>query len=442
MTKKIRDYLFWAFIAIFVVSTVLMSLYASGYKFNLSWPLKFNRLLVKTGMLVLSTKPDGAVVWLDSKPQTGAALIAWGKKPLMTPVKIKNLLPGKYELALQRDGYQPFYKQIDISSGQTTFLEDINLFRADEPARLLTSAAGEIILSPSRRYLYAAASQKIFDLKTGNENELAGAGTATGAWLDNSDRLLAGGILFTAGSGEKKNYGEILGTGIDSWSYDEGNKRLFFKNKGALSYLNTDKNTSTAITGAGDCVAYEPRGDNLFFVARSAGTISLYAYSLKTGEIWRQAGLPGVGDYHFASHGNQALELYDAKNSTLYLFDAGDISATPRIFHNVLDWQWLDDNTLLYNNAWEIYRADNQSSPILLTRVGEEISGLVWNSNKEYLVFATTGGLNALDLKTATITSLLRTEKAAYPILDTKSNTLYFWARIGGQEGIYRLLLQ
>ena len=62
MSKKLRDYLFYFFIIFFVVGTVLISLYASGYKFNLSWPLKFNRVLIKTGMIAVDTIPRGAVV--------------------------------------------------------------------------------------------------------------------------------------------------------------------------------------------------------------------------------------------------------------------------------------------------------------------------------------------------------------------------------------------
>ena len=112
MSKKFRDRLFLFFIAIFILMTVLISLYASGYKFNLSWPLKFNRLLQKTGMLNVATIPKGAYIFLNDKEQTGAVFSLFKKDSLTTPNKIKNILPGEYVLRLEREGYWPYEKKI------------------------------------------------------------------------------------------------------------------------------------------------------------------------------------------------------------------------------------------------------------------------------------------------------------------------------------------
>ncbi|PIT95402.1 hypothetical protein COT98_00025, partial [Candidatus Falkowbacteria bacterium CG10_big_fil_rev_8_21_14_0_10_39_9] len=62
MTIRIRNFIFYSFCTIFIVATALISLYATGYRFNLSWPPNFKNLLQQTGTLILNSKPEGATI--------------------------------------------------------------------------------------------------------------------------------------------------------------------------------------------------------------------------------------------------------------------------------------------------------------------------------------------------------------------------------------------
>ena len=160
MPKKVRDYLFIVFIVLFVFMTIGISLYASGYKFNLSWPLRFNRLLQKTGMLALATVPSRAIVYLNDVPQKNLSVNPWKKDYLTTPVKIKNILPGEYELRLEETGYWPYKQKIWINSGQTTFVEDVNLFKENLPLLVLSTPEDSLALSPDKKYLFLDKTKK------------------------------------------------------------------------------------------------------------------------------------------------------------------------------------------------------------------------------------------------------------------------------------------
>ena len=106
-------------------------------------------------------------------------------------------------------------------------------------------------------------------------------------------------------------------------------------------------------------------------------------------------------------------------------------------------WQWADDNTLLYNNDWEIYRYDvNGGQAHLLTRVGEEIRQLAWNAKKSYLLFTTKNSLQVYDPRLETTTKILQTDELSAPVLNADDDILYFWAKIGSEEGVYALNLQ
>ncbi|HBA36333.1 TPA: hypothetical protein DCZ15_00500 [Candidatus Falkowbacteria bacterium] len=445
MSKKVRDYLFISFIVVFVITTFFVSLYASGYKINFGWPPSFNRLLLKTGMLAVDTIPAGATVSLNGREQTQFALAPWKKETLTTAAKIKNLAPGEYDLVLEREGYWAFQKRINIYSGQTTFVEDINLFRKDLPLLLTSAETGELQLSRGRKYLYLSGAEKIINVKTGQERLLEKAtvlSSPESSWQKNEEKLLLAGRLLDFNAAKDIDYRQLIGAGADYWYNDENTDRLYFRHENSLNYLNTNKNTVVRLLSGEDYLSYEPRGEDLFLVAAADGRIVLRKYSLPDRQTEQEISLPGVGTYRFVTDGRNRLALYDDQNSTLYLINPNDLGDTITI-KNVISWQWLDEESLLYNNAWEIYFLNlNQKNASLITRVGEEIKKIIWNKNQKYLIFSSAGSLNALDLQTGTITTILQTKEIASPVLDDENDLLYFWAQIGQQAGIYQLLLQ
>lgn len=442
MSLKIRNFMLIAFVVLFLFLTILVSLYASGYKFNLSWPPKFNKLLQKTGILAISTVPKGATIYLDGKAQRGQTLKFWGDDYLVTPNKVKGLLPGEYELRLERDGYWPFEKKIRIEPGQTTFAEDLNLFNSNLPLLLASSSDGILKLNPNRRYLYSESGQKIINLKTGTEKLLPADTVGEGQWLA-SGKLFVSGQLFDPEKSSDIDYRKIIGSEAFAWYYDEASGNLYYQNKNSLNRLALDSKNNTVILSGGTYLSYEARGNHLFVVMTERGKVFLRDYLMEEQEFIQQWELPAVGDYAFSPDGRSALSLYDRRNQTLYLVDPNNLSADGEALRNVISWQWLDDNRLIYDNRWEIYLFDRSSGrSSLITRVSDEISQILWQGEKEYLVFLTAKGIQALDLRSGTITAILKTEGVSQPVLDTKDDLIYFNARIGKQNGIYKLLLQ
>lgn len=406
MSKKIRDYIFIVFTILFIAGTIIISLYASGLQINFSWPLSFNRLLIKTGMIAIKTDPKGATIYLNDQPQTNFSVNPWKIKYLTTPTKVKNVLPGDYDLSLKLPGYLPLTKRITVYSGQTTFVENINLFRSDQP-----------------RFITATSS--------------------IDAWLQSNDRLLANSNLVSPADNNNVNYRQLLGAGASNWYNDKDQNRLYYQNGNSLNYFSLNSRASTLIMNGENYLDYEPRGDNLFLVTIKNGQTVLQKYSLKTKKIEQELRLPTVGHYAFIREDRVWLTLYDDQNKTLYLINPSNIVSGGQTISGVVSWQWLDDQTLFYNNDWEIYLFDLQkNNNSLLTRVGEKIIKIIWNENKNYLIFSTANSLSAYDPKIGLITKILTVNSVASPVLDNPNDTLYFWAKIGQQEGVYSLLLQ
>jgi len=168
MTKKIRDLLFANFVFLFIVITIILSLYATGYRFNLTWPLRFDRVLIKTGTLALDTNPKGAIVLITSETKISSVFPTVNpKKARLTPIKIKNLLPGEYTVSFSLDDYWPYEKKLRVNPEQTTFLEDVILFKKSLPLNIFNTKAQKTNYAPNGNYAWLENDKEIINIKTG-----------------------------------------------------------------------------------------------------------------------------------------------------------------------------------------------------------------------------------------------------------------------------------
>ena len=442
MSKKFRDLLLPIFVVLFVILTVYTSLYASGYKFNLSWPIKFNRLLQKTGMLVVATKPTGATIYLNNKPQQNSSLNPWKKDYITTPAKVKNILPGEYELRLVVDGYWPFTQKININSGETTFVEDVNLFLENIPVLVMSCPEDNLTISADNKYIYTQVAKKLITLKTETNRTLAVPDNTPAAWLQNNKLLIAGTIFNPAKEGNDINYVSLIGLNADSWRFENETGYLYYQNKNSINQFKTDSKSNTQLLSGDNYIDYKPNQNKLFIISEKNNQIileELFSTSSKK-EQWV---LPTSGEYSFSENLADYLTVYDKKNQTLYLFNGTKISDGPIVIKNIKNWALINKDSIIYTNDFEIYTFDfagNRST--LITRRSEEIKNIIWNANKNYLIFSGTNNLNIFDFKNYNTTSLATAEKVNSPVFDEKNDTLYFWAHIGQQEGVYKILLQ
>ena len=129
MNQKTRHYLFLFFVFLFCIITPAISLYASGYKINKGFKLQ------KTGILIIDSNPADAKIYIDNEIQQNFLNKILQKKEgfTTTPEKIKNILPGEYKVRIEKENYWPWEKKLTIQSGETTFAEDIRLFKKDLP---------------------------------------------------------------------------------------------------------------------------------------------------------------------------------------------------------------------------------------------------------------------------------------------------------------------
>ena len=442
MSKFIKDYLFYTFIFLFVVLTIIISLYASGYRFNLSWPLKYNKILQKTGMIAVSTIPKNAFIYLDDKAEVNS-FFSWKKNNyIKTPNKIKNVLPGEYKVRFEEKGYWPFEKKITIYSGQTTFLEDINLFRSDLPLTVIESKADTISLSPNKKYLYIKDTKKVLNLSTNQTYDFNAVTKDDFEWLNNGDRLFSDGLIYNFSKNSIDDLKKLVGQETKNWFYDKSNDRIYYQNNNTINYLTNNNTGSVLVRDGEEYLSFVSKSDHLFLISKKNTKLYLQDYSLKSQKIEQLIDLPSVGNYHLSLEQNGIINLYDTKNKTLYLIKEDKFNEV-RTLKNVVSWQWINSQEFFYNNSWEIHHfnlTSNQDD--LITRLGEIITKVIWNQSNNYLIFSTDKKINAIDLKSGASTNLLTADKINDTWLDEKNNLIYFSAKIGEQDRVYKMITQ
>ena len=118
MTLKIRFTLVALGVLIFVLITPALVLYARGFKYDFS-----KMQVVKTGTLVVESEPRDATISLGDRQIKNK-----------TPLNIRFLLPGDYEVIISKDGYQTWSKRLSIQPQFVTWAnldrEFITLFRS------------------------------------------------------------------------------------------------------------------------------------------------------------------------------------------------------------------------------------------------------------------------------------------------------------------------
>jgi len=94
----LRHLSFWLFSSAFVILTPVIVYYSLGYKFDVK-----SKKFLKTGALLIKTFPRAITVYLDGE-----------KMDEFTPTTIRELMPRKYNLALEKDGFYPYHMEVEI----------------------------------------------------------------------------------------------------------------------------------------------------------------------------------------------------------------------------------------------------------------------------------------------------------------------------------------
>ncbi len=438
MNKKTRDWLFRIFVFLFVIITITLSLYATGYRFNLSWPLRFDRLLFKTGTLALATTPKGATVTIASETKINSTFSLFKNKEKITPIKIKNLLPGDYLIAFSLDGYWPYQKKLKVNPEQTTFLEDVILFKKSLPVNTYSTTPQEINYSPTGNYAWLVNDKIIIDLKT--EQAFNFKTDSKINWLDDNKQISDGSKIINLNDNATVDYAGSTGKIAESQMTGDF---LIYQVNNNLSALNVRTKTTRLLVSNTEIVTYRALGNILFIITKDKNKTEIKSLNLQDNKIIGIATLLNSHSFSFKIE-NKNLTLQDNEHKIIYLLTDNSTQIIKDVIRGATVLKWLDNNKIAYANESEIYLYDLiQMKPYLITRLSEKINSLSWSASN-YLVYATDktiGTINLIDSGND-ITVLWQGNNLSSLYLDNKNGVVYFSGSIGQQSGLYKMILK
>lgn len=133
MSIKTRRFIFYFFVALFVLVGSFLTLTSRGYRIDLS---SFE--VQETGGIYLSSTPQKVKISLDGesiKNQSGL---------LQKGTLIDGLSPDTYGVSLQLAEYTPWTKQVDVESGGVAVFDSVVLVSNSEPVLLSDSTGSRL----------------------------------------------------------------------------------------------------------------------------------------------------------------------------------------------------------------------------------------------------------------------------------------------------------
>jgi len=465
MTLRIRRFLYISFILLFLIISPLVCLYASGYDLNFK-----NLALQKTGMLILDSSPRGAQVTVKSEVNnfnlsTIVSKIFLISDKIYTPAKIKKLIPGEYTINIQTAGYWTWEKKLSIAPGDSTFAENIKLFKNDTPVLASQGKINLTIISNNGNYMLLDRGRDAILLSLSDVNELwpmvKNNLKTEPAWSTDDKKILVGSnvynindLLLDNNAEPFNNLSDFISTSSKMIKWGYGNNIYYIinnngkgrKNNTELIEVNIDAKSSKTIFTDKIILDYLPSGNRLITIEKSNRNSLLNIYNSNNFKLTRTINLP-AGDYSFKKTFNNYLILSDSNNN-IYILDpeADEQSVLKNKLENADNLIWVDKEKIVYYNDFEIWQFNiSTGEKKIITRISSKITVVYLLPSQDYIIYATEKNVYAIELDERdrrNLTKLVEMDEIKFPIINNSGDTLYFYSKLNQTEGYFRLQIR
>lgn len=395
MTLKFRRWLYSTAILIFLISAPLLILYTAGFRYD------FKKGKVQsTGSIFVKTIPPDPHIYLNNE------LV--GEK---TPLRLNHLAPNRYDLKIQKKGFQDWEKKLEVYPSQTTFIDKVILWPVKPEIETL-------INSQIKSFSINKAEDKII-------------------WQQDNQLF-----LYNPLNQKSEQILTLPSESAPKFDWSPGGKRLIIKqneNYWLLSFSDKlDIKKINTIDSQAQTIKFHPEIDDLIIFIKNQ---RLYTYNLITKNIKRitnkeiqdykwykgkwfyiTAGkpvmlsffepgsqnntpplfqLPESSNYSLVDIINNQALIYQPDSETLYVFNLNpeQFNNTSQIIKPVTEWHINSNkNKLLLNNNWEVWTFDLPTATTeTINRTSRKISSTAWYKDTSYILIQYQDGLEIIE---------------------------------------------
>ncbi|MFA5129484.1 MAG: PEGA domain-containing protein [Patescibacteria group bacterium] len=423
-----RRLFLWFFIAAFFIIAPLLVFYTAGYTWN-----QKKGIVELNGTLIVDTAPQGASIILNGTPIQQKS-----------PVTIKNLASGTYNIRLNMDSRHSWEKTLSVSSGDVTFANDITLWLSTQPTEFMSGTYKSMAMSPSGRYIAGIRPKQnglslVFTELLSKQETLADLprasnnGAPTLVWSDDSAAVL---VQFENHasylvSRKRPDHAVELPIGIFHWE------------NGVL--IGTVSGKMYSYDPATDVTKQNPLPKN---VVDLSGSLQIIQATGTQAESMVDLTRPSVqyelpeGNWHFDASPDNRVTLRNGFD--WILFDPRGVNTQKNHFSSdeaPIAFTSRDETMLLSWHEGELWLSSSQTqSSDLLIRKGEPIVGAIWHTSGKDVFFATRHSVFVLELDSRN--GRIETELAQFADIQGMGylrGQLYISGTRDGEQGIWIL---
>lgn len=457
MSLKYRRLLYSSFIAFFIIVTPLITLYATGYRYNFK-----NNRIEKIGIIHIETLPKDAKVYINDKYIDD------------TPARFIKLLPNKYKVVVQKEGYHPWKKEVVVQSNLTSFYKDITLFKNNLPINKIEGQINLLAISPDqKKIIYTLNKQNIEELrllniKNNSEflidsfNSQAYNQLEFVEWSPNRNKALIKKvigdfnqyIIVDINSLKIEEIFDITRLSFDKLTWDLLNDNFLYGLKNAVLYQIDLLNDDVESLHSANITDFQIKGNEIFFISKVVNESFLNKTILedkKIGEIVKIK-LPSPSNFTLQPSTQPYLVLLDMKSNDLFIIESNafglvDLTQSIILQDKAKEIVWSSDfSEILFYTDFEISTFNfNDKQKNLITRYGEIINQAIWYPGDNYIIYQlgnVTKAIERYGFESRNDVELAHLSEISQISVDDVGENLYFIGQVGNQQGIYKLELQ
>lgn len=369
MKKRTRTILFFICLVLFILVTPLVIFYSQGYRFDAD-----SKKITQSGAFFLKVAPKQAKIYIDGRLKKETNFF-------FGSVLIENLLPKKYKIRIEKDGYFAWEKNLEIKEREVTEAKNITLIPEKPSFTLLTpgqtdetTEIKDFWFSPDEKkmVLYESSKEgwalKLYNLETNVKSHL----------IDEADVYSKGADFLSLSFG--KNPNEIY---LDAAVKEQ--EKNFVLNLEKTPPLLTQREISKI-------------PENIVISQVFNGN----EYSLDdSGNLFRNNERLSEKSFPVKKETEYALETFQnfiflGEGRTLYLFNP-DLKLFERFFDDAENLKIsADEKKLVYfssSEIWVLFLKEKYDQPLkkageklFIGRFSEKINDVFW-LNSDYLIF-------------------------------------------------------
>ncbi len=428
------------FIIVFLVVAPLVILYTQGYRYNFE-----RRTVQKTGIMIVSSIPRKADIYLNNTRYAEQ----------QTPTKIEQLLPGDYEIRLEKEGYHSWHKRLPVFENGSTFAEKVILWK-NNAATIATSTSitnwqqqrsrGDVALLGTNGSLFTFNTERnqiinTLDTKNREPRELE--------WSASQKKILSKNKSNTDAQCEITSF-EILKAPVTQklsqnyincfWDYSNDAITYGIKKDKSVWRFDTFTKSEQRVGFVTSTKSVLVKNNTLY----SHDGTALYRQSITGNSIEKITDI-SCANCQFIQLNSRYLLLQDVGKEQIHFINETTHQKVASVSARNIDW--LSDDVLLFYNNWELWIYDlNKDAPELVTRFGTPLTGAVWHPEGRHIFLATNNEIKVIELdnrELRNIITLATTTNQRYLGIDRKGEFLYYDDQpVNTAPALYQLILQ